>query len=92
MKVVLFFCELSISIHNPQVRMIKSKLIEADEEHLFYCNNCKNEFKTIYTFQPVPGLQEFYHCTKCGGIMPIKDLKKARKSIICCLCCFLPSF
>lgn len=73
--------------------MIKSKLIEADEEHIFYCNNCKSEFKTIYTFQPVPGLQEFYNCTTCSSIMPLKDLKKVKKGrIFCFSCCFFPSF
>ncbi len=72
--------------------MIKSKLIEADNDRVFYCNNCKNEFKTIYTFQPVPGLQEFYHCAKCSSVLPIKDLKSAKKGFMCCLCCFFPSF
>ena len=73
--------------------MIKSKLLKADEQDIFYCNNCKSKFTSIYTFQPIPGLQEFYNCKHCGGIMPLKDLKTTKKSRInCCSFCFFPSF
>lgn len=69
--------------------MITTKLVEADADHLFYCNNCTKQFAFVYTFQPVPGLQEYYNCTTCSSVLPVTDLRKVRKCrLFCCFCRF----
>ena len=45
---------------------MNQKLIEIEEEDcIFYCNNCKNEFDHIISFYPIPGLTEYYNCKFC---------------------------
>lgn len=65
---------------------MKQKLIEAEENCLFYCNNCKNEFDHVIEFNPIPGLTTYYNCTFCNSILPIKDLKQKTKNYTCCCC------
>jgi hypothetical protein len=66
---------------------MKQKLIEAEENCIFYCNNCKNEFDHVIEFNPVPGLKSYYNCTFCNSILPINDLKQKNKNNYSCCCC-----
>jgi uncharacterized Zn-finger protein len=60
---------------------MNQKLIEIEEEdYIFYCNNCKNEFDHIISFYPIPGLTEYYNCRFCNSILPVKDLNKKNKN------------
>jgi uncharacterized Zn-finger protein len=68
------------------------RLIEAEKDNNFYCNNCKNEFDHIITFFPVPGLSEYYTCGFCNSILPVKDIKTKNQGFenlwsFCCFCC-----
>ena len=74
---------------------MNQKLIEVEKDHIFYCNNCNNEFDHIISFLPMPGLTEYYTCRFCNSILPVKDLKiksqncnKMYYSIraFCCFC------
>ena len=76
---------------------MNQKLIEADEDCVFYCNNCKNEFENFVSFYPIPGLTEYYTCKFCNSIMPVKDLKTSSRNwskyydtlcAFCCFCCY----
>jgi hypothetical protein len=69
---------------------MNQKLIEVEENCIFYCNNCKNEFDNIISFYPIPGLTEYYTCRFCNSIMPVKDLKtkKLNWNDIVSFCCF----
>jgi hypothetical protein len=76
---------------------MNQKLIDAEKDNKFYCNNCKNEFDHIISFYPIPGLTEYYTCNFCNSIMPVKDLKtisyKRNKYYdyfcdFCCFCCY----
>ena len=58
--------------------MNSSKLIAATDDFVFYCNNCRHEFTFIYSFLPIPGLGEYYTCSKCNSILPVKDIQKTR--------------
>lgn len=73
---------------------MNQKLIEVEKDHIFYCNNCNNEFDHIISFLPMPGLTEYYTCKYCNSIMPVKDLKIKSQNCnkfyhtICTFCCF----
>ena len=68
---------------------MNQKLIEIEEENcIFYCNNCKNEFDHIISFHPIPGLTEYYNCKFCNSILPVKDLKIKIKNNFWSCCCF----
>jgi hypothetical protein len=73
---------------------MNQKLIEAEKDNYFYCNNCKNEFDHVISFFPIPGLTEYYTCKFCNSIMPVKDLKNKNQNcsnyndIFCTFCCF----
>lgn len=68
---------------------MNQRVIEAEKDNFFYCNNCKNEFDHVISFSPMPGLSEYYTCNFCNSIMPIKDLKiKIKKcTIFFTFCC-----
>lgn len=68
---------------------MNQRVIEAEKDNFFYCNNCKNEFDHVISFSPMPGLSEYYTCKFCNSIMPIKDLKiKIKKcTIFFTFCC-----
>ncbi len=67
--------------------MSSTKLIEATEDFVFYCNNCHHEFTYIYSFLPIPGLGEYYACSNCNSILPVKDIRKTRKCNFKNVCC-----
>ena len=73
---------------------MNQKLIDVKEGHIFYCNNCKNEFDHVVSFFPIQGLSEYYTCKFCNSILPVKDLKIKNKifanynDIFCTFCCF----
>jgi hypothetical protein len=71
---------------------MNQKLIEVEEDCVFYCNNCNNEFDNIVSFYPIPGLSEYYTCKFCNSIMPVKDLKIKKQNwkyfISFCYCCY----
>jgi hypothetical protein len=76
---------------------MNQKLIEVEENYIFYCNNCENEFDHVVSFYPIPGLTEYYTCKFCNSIMPVKDLKVKQKNSnnyyntfcsFCCFCCY----
>jgi len=69
---------------------MNSKLIEAEENYYFYCNNCKSKFTFIYSFYPTNNSKEYYICNNCSSILPVTDIKKTRinkiiKYFYCCL-------
>ena len=47
---------------------MNQKLIDAEKDNKFYCNNCKNEFDHIISFYPIPGLTEYYTCNFCKDL------------------------
>jgi len=74
---------------------MNQRLIDAEQNNNFYCNNCNNEFDHIISFYPIPGLTEYYTCKFCNSIMPVKDLKMKKTSYntfydsffsFCCFC------
>ena len=73
---------------------MNQKLIDVKEGHIFYCNNCKNEFDHVVSFFPIQGLCEYYTCKFCNSVLPVKDLKIKNKNcanyndIFCTFCCF----
>jgi hypothetical protein len=69
--------------------MSSSKLIEATDDFVFYCNNCRHEFTFVNSFLPISGLGEYYACLNCNSILPVKDIQKTRKCELKYLfCCF----
>jgi len=74
---------------------MNQRLIDAETDNNFYCNNCNNEFDHIISFYPIPGLTEYYTCKFCNSIMPVKDLKMKKYNwntfydnflSFCCFC------
>jgi hypothetical protein len=52
---------------NTENNLIKMKqnLIEVENNYIFYCNNCNNEFDHVISFLPMPGLTEYYTWCCC---------------------------
>jgi hypothetical protein len=69
---------------------MNSKLIEAEENYYFYCNNCKSKFSFIYTFYPTNNSKEYYICSNCNSMLPVSDIKKSpvNNFLIYFCCCF----
>ena len=70
---------------------MNQRLIEAEKDNNFYCNNCKNELDHVISFYPMPGLTEYYTCKFCNSIMPVKDMKTKKinwKKYCNIFCCF----
>ena len=70
---------------------MNQRLIEAEKDNNFYCNNCKNELDHVISFYPMPGLTEYYTCKFCNSIMPVKDMKTKKinwKKYCNSFCCF----
>jgi hypothetical protein len=74
---------------------MKSKLLEAEDNYTFYCNNCKKHFAFIYTFFPTNNSAEYYICGNCNSVLPVKDIKKMHNNKIVsyfCCCWSIPAF
>jgi len=70
---------------------MNQKLIEAEKDCIFYCNNCNNEFDNVISFSPIIETA-YYTCRFCNSIMPIKDLKTKKQKCdnflkFFCTCC-----
>ena len=67
---------------------MEQSLIEAENNTIFYCNNCQNEFDHVISFSPIPETP-YYTCKFCNSVMPIKDLKTKKRNcdIFFCICC-----
>jgi hypothetical protein len=74
---------------NTENNLIKMKqnLIEVENNYIFYCNNCNNEFDHVISFSPMPGSTEYYTCNFCNSILPIKDLKQKKINNYTWCCC-----
>jgi transcription initiation factor IIE alpha subunit len=70
-------------------KLVKNQLLEVEEGYMFYCNNCNYKFTFVYTFNPIPRLSEYFICSNCNSVLPVKDLKKKRMYNCICKICFL---
>ena len=72
-------------------KLLTNRLIEAEEGYIFNCNNCNHKFSYVYSFYPIPRLSDFYICSNCNSMLPVKNLKKTRTTN-CIYSCWLKIF